>query len=409
MSSVVIVGASHAAAEAISTLRKKGFEGTVTLIGDEALLPYQRPPLSKKYFNDEVTLEQLYIKGPATYDVEGSMSVVKKLGRTAESIDRINKQVVLDGDERVSYDKLILATGTRARYLPVEGGDLPQIMYLRTKEDVDRIKKSVTAGSKLLIVGAGYIGLEVAASAVKQDVQVTVLEAMDRVLQRVTSPTVSAFYQQVHEQEGVEIRLETALQKFEATMDGCQAVLADGETIAFDCAIVGIGVVPNIELAEEAGLVCDNGIVVDEFTKTVDPDIYAVGDCSNHPSFIYDRRLRLESVPNAMGQAKAAAASICGEDTVYDEVPWFWSDQYNVKLQTVGLCEGYDELVIRGNPELRKFAVFYLLEQRLIAVDAINSPAEFMVSKKLVAARATPDVQQLADLDVSMKSFLPQA
>ena len=403
MSSVVIVGASHAAAEAISSLHKRGYEGEIILIGDEPTLPYQRPPLSKKYFTDEVTMEHMYIKGPGTYE---NTNVTQMLGRRVESINRSEQQLMLDGGELVDYDKLILATGTRARKLPVAGGDLPNIMYLRTKQDVDKIKQAVNKGSKLLIVGAGYIGLEVAASSIKLGVKVTVLEAMDRVLQRVTSPPVSEFYQAVHAEEGVDIRLSTGLEKFVKSDNGTHAVLANGEQVEFDCAIVGIGVIPNVELAEQAGLACDNGIVVDEFTQTEDPNIYAVGDCSNHPNFIYDRRLRLESVPNAMGQAKTAAASICGEPHRYDEVPWFWSDQFNVKLQTVGLCQGYDQLVVRGEAAERKFAVFYLQKGRLIAVDALNSPAEFMVSKKLVAAKATPDPSQLADKKVSMKSFL---
>ena len=400
---VVIIGASHAAAEAITSLRAKGYEGEITLIGDEDYLPYQRPPLSKKYFNDEVAVDKLYIKGPDTYD---KANVTQMLGRTAESIDRDKKVVHLDKGEAVEYDKLILATGTRARKLPVEGGDLPQIKYLRTKQDVDAIKQLVKPNSKLLIVGAGYIGLEVAASAVKLGVQVIVLEAMDRVLQRVTSPVVSEFYQRVHKEEGVEIRLNTALQKFESTSEGAQAVLADGETIEFDCAIVGIGVIPNTELAEQAGLDCDNGIVVDEFTKTRDENIYAVGDCSNHPNFLYERRLRLESVPNAMGQAKTAASSICEEETIYDEVPWFWSDQYDVKLQTVGLFQDHDQIVVRGDVNSRKLAVFYLKEGRLIATDALSSPAEFMVSKRLVANKATPDPDLLADAEVPIKSLL---
>ncbi|MFT7526149.1 MAG: 3-phenylpropionate/trans-cinnamate dioxygenase ferredoxin reductase subunit [Arenicella sp.] len=403
MTSVVIVGASHAAAEIISSLKKRGFEGSITLIGDESLLPYQRPPLSKKYFTGELKLDHMYIKGPATYDAAG---VIQKLGRTVVSIDREGKNVQLDGGELIAYDKLVLATGTRARKLPVAGADLPQIKYLRTKDDVDDIKQAIKPNSKLLIVGAGYIGLEVAASAVKQGVEVVVLEAMDRVLQRVTSPTVSEFFQTVHAQEGVDIRLNTSLNSFQAKGSGATALIAQGDAIDFDCAIIGIGVIPNSEIADAAGLSCDNGIVVDEFTRTDDPNIYAVGDCSNHPSFVYDRRIRLESVPNAMGQAKTAAASICGEDIAYDEVPWFWSDQYDIKLQTVGLCQGHDQIMIRGQSNERKMAVFYLKEGQLIAVDAINSPAEFMVSKKLVAMRSKPDPGQLADPAVSMKSFL---
>lgn len=403
MTSVVIVGASHAAAEIVSSLKKRAFDGSVTLIGDELLLPYQRPPLSKKYFKGELAIDQMYIKGPATYDAAG---VIQKLGRTVASIDRDGKNVTLEDGELIAYDKLVLATGTRARKLPVPGAELPQIKYLRTKDDVDDIKQSIKPDSKLLIVGAGYIGLEVAASAVKQGVEVVVLEAMDRVLQRVTSPTVSEFFQNVHAQEGVDIRLNASLKSFQAKGSGATALIEGGEAIDFDCAIIGIGVIPNSEIADAAGLICDNGIVVDEFTKTNDPHIYAVGDCSNHPSFIYDRRIRLESVPNAMGQAKSAAASICGEDTAYDEVPWFWSDQYDIKLQTVGLCQGHDQIVVRGESSKRKMAVFYLKAGQLIAVDAINSPAEFMVSKKLVAMRSMPDIEQLADPEVSMKSFL---
>ena len=269
-----------------------------------------------------------------------------KLGQRAVGIQRDSQTVQLEHGEIIHYDYLILATGTRARQLPVPGADLPQIKYLRTLADVDAIKQYIKPDAKLLIVGAGYIGLEVAASAVKQGVQVRVIEAMDRVLARVTSPVVSEFYQSVHRQEGVEIRLGTALNKFEQHGDHCIAKLGDGEQLAFDCALVGIGVVPNIELAEQAGLVCDNGIVVDKFTQTEDRAIFAVGDCSNHPNFIYDRRIRLESVPNAIAQAKTAASVICGSAEVYNQLPWFWSDQYDIKLQTAGLLQDYDKAVV---------------------------------------------------------------
>lgn len=400
---VVIIGASHAAADAVSTLRKKGWQGRIALVGDETSLPYQRPPLSKAYYKGEVSAEKLLIKGPQVYE---NADVDLHLGRTAVRIDRDKKTVELDGGQFLEYSKLILATGTRARQLPVEGADLPEVHTLRTLADVDKIKNVLPQDSKLLIVGAGYIGLEVAASAVKQGVSVTVLEAMDRVLARVTSPVVSDFYQAVHAQEGVEIRLNARLDKFAKNAHGAHAVMADGETIYFDCAIVGIGVIPNVELAQEAGLGCDNGILVDEFTCTDDPDIYAVGDCSNHPSLIYQRRIRLESVPNAMDQAKTAASAICGEKVVYNQVPWFWSDQYDVKLQTVGLLTDHDEVVVRGEPTSRKFSAFYLKEGVLIAMDSINSPAEFMVSKKLVVAQCRPDKERLADSKVSIKEFL---
>lgn len=400
---VVIIGASHAAAQAISTLRKKGWSGRIALIGDESSLPYQRPPLSKAYYKGEIDAQRLLIKGPQVYD---EAEVDLYLGRRAVSIDRDQQTVELDNGDTLHYTKLIIATGTRARELPVAGSDLANIHSLRTLADVDRIKDQLPPGSKLLIVGAGYIGLEVAASAIKQGVKVTVLEAMDRVLARVTSPVVSAFYQTVHAQEGVDIRLNARLVKFAQTNAGTQAVMADGEKIEFDCAIVGIGVVPNVELAAHAELECDNGIVVDEYTQTSDANIFAVGDCSNHPSILYQRRIRLESVPNAMDQAKTAAATICGEQEAYNQVPWFWSDQYDIKLQTVGLLTDYDEVVVRGDPSTRKFSAFYLQQGRLIAMDAINSPAEFMVSKKLVMAEAQPDKVRLADPAVSIKEFL---
>ncbi len=403
MKQVVIVGASHAAAESIASLRKFGWQGKILLVGDEAMLPYQRPPLSKAYYKGEVPADKLLIRPESFYQKN---EVDLMLGRRVTSIDRENKSIELDDSESVAYDYLILATGTRARRLPIEGADLDNIHYLRSKEDVDGIKASLSRGAKLLIVGAGYIGLEVAASAVKQGVEVIVLEAMDRVLARVTSPEISTFYQQLHKQEGVEIRLNASLYRFEQSGSGLCAVDSDGERIEFDSAIVGIGVIPNVELAEAAKLSCDNGIVVNEYAQTDDPAIYAIGDCSNHHNILYDRRIRLESVPNAVEQAKVAAKSICGEPVVYDQLPWFWSDQYDVKLQTAGLLQGHDQVVIRGYRESRKLAAFYLKQGILIAVDALNSPAEFMLSKKLIQQKASPNTEQLADPNVSLKELL---
>ncbi|MEP0521463.1 MAG: FAD-dependent oxidoreductase [Hyphomicrobiales bacterium] len=401
--SVVIIGGSHAAAEAIPVLRQKGWEGRIVLIGDEPCLPYQRPPLSKAYYQGVMDEEKILIRAAATYE---QANIEMMLGRRAMRIDRDTRSILLDDGTAVNYSKLILATGTRPRKLSSEGADLPNINYLKTLQDVDRIKSQLTADSRLLIVGAGYIGLEVAASAVKQGVQVTVLEAEDRVLTRVTSPVVSHFYERIHKAAGVDIRLGARLENFRQSENGTFAELADGDQLLFDCAVVGIGVLPNTELAQDAEISCDNGILVDEFTKTSDPNIYAVGDCSNHPSYIYDRRLRLESVPNAVQQAKTAAMSICGEDVAYDQVPWFWSDQYDVKLQTVGLLQGYDQTVVRGDPDSLKFAAFYLRSGRLIAMDAINSPVEFMTSKKLIAGKSMPDPMRLADGSVSMKEIL---
>ncbi|MGK0374519.1 MAG: 3-phenylpropionate/trans-cinnamate dioxygenase ferredoxin reductase subunit [Arenicella sp.] len=400
---VVIVGASHAAAEAIASLRKFGWSGGITLIGDELELPYQRPPLSKGYYKGEVGAEKLLIR-PASFYQKNDVKLM--LGRRVEAINREIKTVSLEAGEQVAYQHLILATGTRARQLPIEGADLDCINYLRTKHDVDVIQSQLTAGSKLLIVGAGYIGLEVAASAVRQGLEVIVFEAMDRVLARVTSPQVSEFYQQLHKEEGVEIRLNSALQRFEKTNNGCYAITADSETIPFDAAVVGIGVVANTELADDAGLACENGILVNQFTQTDDHSIFAIGDCSNHHNILYDRRIRLESVPNAVEQAKVAAAKICGQDTIYNQLPWFWSDQYEVKLQTAGLFQDHDQVVTRGDANNRKFAAFYLKNGVLIAVDALNSPAEFMLSKKIILQQLSPSPEKLADPDVSLKEFL---
>ncbi len=403
MSSLIIVGASHAAAEAIASLRKFGWEKKIVLIGDEPERPYQRPPLSKAYYKGEVEPLKLMLRPESFYEKN---DVELMLGRRVESIDRAAKTILIDNGDALPYEHLILATGTRARRLQIEGADLANINYLRTKLDVDNIKGQVKPGSKLLIVGAGYIGLEVAASAIKQGVEVTVLETMERVLARVTSPQVSEFYQNVHHQEGVDIRLNTQLQRFEKGALGCHAITVDGERVPFDSAIIGIGVIPNIELAAAAGLRCDNGIVVNQHTQTDDQFIYAVGDCSNHHNIFYNRIIRLESVPNAVEQAKVAAANICGKPVIYDQLPWFWSDQYDVKLQTAGLLQGYDQVVVRGGVSQRKMTAFYLHEGTLIAVDALNSPAEFMLSKKLILAKAKPDILMLADADVSLKQLL---
>jgi len=380
-SGVVIVGASHAAAEAISTLRKADWQGSITLIGDEPELPYQRPPLSKAYYQGQLAVEKLLIKNAAFYE---KAKVDLRLGQRVTHLDRTKKQLVLEDQSIVGYQHLILATGTRARRLNIPGADLPQVKYLRTKADVDEIKRAAKPASKLLIVGAGYIGLELAASAIKQGIQVTVLEAQERVLARVTSPEVSDFFQALHAREGVDIRLNTALESFAVDGQNYVAQLADGEQLEFDCAVVGIGVVPNVELAEEAGLPCDNGIVVDEYTRTIDDTIYAVGDCCAHPNAVYGQQIRLESVPNAVAQAKTAALTICGREQVYNQLPWFWSDQYDVKLQTAGLLNGYDETRLTGSIAEVKFSVAYYRQGKLIALDAINSPAEFMKAKKAI-------------------------
>jgi len=399
---VVIVGASHAASELIASLKKFGWQGEITMIGEESMLPYHRPPLSKAYFQGQMEKGKLLIKPESAY-----AEVDAYLSTRAISINREAKSVRLESGEDVFYSKLILATGTRARKLSIDGAHADYIHTLRTFDDAERLRDSLPDGGTLLIVGAGYIGLEVAASAVKQGRSVLVLEAQERVLQRVTSPPVSEFYTQQHQAHGVDIRLEAQLQSFEEEDGARFAVLSNGERISFDCALVGIGVIPNIELAQDAALTCDNGIVVDEYCRTDDEDIYAVGDVCNQVNAIYQQRLRLESVPSAIEQAKKTAASICEREYPDNFVPWFWSDQYDLKLQTAGMFNGYEQVVVRDNREANKMAVFYLKDQRLLACDAINSPAEFMVSRKLIANKTKLNVELLADPEVALKTLLP--
>jgi 3-phenylpropionate/trans-cinnamate dioxygenase ferredoxin reductase subunit len=399
---VVIAGAGHAAGQAIATLKQRKFGGKIVLIGDEAHLPYQRPPLSKKFLAGEMLAERLYFKPASFYDDE---NVEVRLDTRVDSIDRDARQVRTADGEEIAYDKLVIATGSHARKVPVPGADMPGVYYLRTIADVDAIRDEVAKSKRLVIVGAGYIGLEVAAVCRQLGLDVTVIEKEDRVMSRVVSPHVSDFYQLEHTSRGVKLMLATGLEAF-AGRRKVKLVLTDrGQSIRTDFAVVGVGIVPNTELAETAGLEVNNGIVVNDQCQTADPDVYAIGDCTNHPNSIYDQSLRLESVHNALEQAKTAADNICGIETHYSQVPWFWSDQYDLKLQIAGLSKDYDQVVLRGDPATRSFACLYLKEGVLIAVDAINAPREFMQSKVLIANRSKCDPDKLTDTDVALKDL----
>lgn len=394
MQQVVIIGASHAGAEAAIALRTQGWEGKIILIGDEPTLPYHRPPLSKGYFHQAISDQQLLLKKPALYE---KADVELMMGESVSHIDKTAKTVILATGVVIPFAHLIIATGARARKLAIEGADLPCINYLRTLNDADQIIRQVKPDSHLLVVGAGYIGLEIAASATKLGAKVTVLESLDRVLSRVTNAQMSEFYQDLHKHNGVEIKLNSTTTAFRKAGDRYIATLADGQEITFDSAVVGIGVIPNVELAEEAGLACENGIVVNEKTITSEPTIFAIGDVSNHPNEFYQKNVRLESVPNAAEQAKVAAANICGKQKTHVSFPWFWSDQYDVKLQTAGLSQGYDSTVIRGDMAAKKFALFYLKDGKVIAVDAINSPKDFVKAKMLIPSGLNIAESKLAD------------
>jgi len=396
MKTVLIIGGGHAAAAAVVALRNSKWDGKIVMISDESDLPYQRPPLSKGYLLGSINEQQLPIKNRALYH---KLNCELKLGMSVIHIDRNCKRLTTKNGEYINYDHLIIATGTSARKLSVPGADLECVHYLRTLADAKRIKQYIAPKTKLLIVGAGYIGLEIAASATKIDANVVVLETQERVLSRVTNPYMSEFYQTLHAANGVDIKLNTELNELRRTTTGFQAQLNNGELLHFDLAVVGIGVQPNQALAEEAGLECNNGIVVDSTTRTKDPSIYAIGDVSNHPNEFYATRLRLESVPNATEQAKTAAKNICGIHNEYNAFPWFWSDQYDVKLQTAGLSQGYDTAVLRGDMNTRSFALFYLKAGKLIALDAINSPRDFIKAKQLIPIGLSITPERIEDTD----------
>jgi 3-phenylpropionate/trans-cinnamate dioxygenase ferredoxin reductase subunit len=401
---LVIAGAGHAAGQVIATLKQKHFAGRILLLGEEPYLPYQRPPLSKKFLAGELPAERLHFKPTNFYD---DAQIEVHLNRRVDAIDRSTKCVIDADGNAIHYDKLVLALGSRVRRLPVAGADLAGVHYLRDIADVDAIRAEIGPGKRLVVVGAGYIGLEVAAVCRKLGIDVTVVEMADRVMSRVVSEPISDFYEQEHAAHGVKLMLSTGLGGFVGSQGHVTAVTtADGQSIAADFVIVGVGIQPNVELAEVAGLDVDNGIVVDDRCQTSDPDIYAVGDCTLHPNSIYGRRIRLESVHNALEQAKTAASNICGDETHYAQVPWFWSDQYDIKLQIAGLSQGYTDVILRGDPETRSFACLYLQNGVLIAVDAVNAPRDFMQSKALIAARSVIDPEKLADSSVALKDLL---
>ncbi len=400
MSGVVIIGAGHAAGQAAASLRQAKYAGDITIVGDEAHIPYQRPPLSKAYLKGDQSADKVYLRAESFY---ADRDIAMKLSTRATAIDTTAKTVALSSDETLHYDHLLISTGSRPRKLSIDGSDLPGIHYLRTMDDVDGLRDGMQADANLVIVGGGYIGLEVAAVGRELGLNVHVLEMEERILQRVTTPEMSAYYHQLHEGRGVNIHTNTAVTGFAG--DGkVQEVLCGDKRFPADIVIVGIGIIPNTELAEAAGIVCDNGIVVDDHCCTSDPHVYAAGDCTNHPNPLLDRRLRLESVPNAMDQARVSTANMLGDDKTYAAIPWFWSDQYELKLQMVGFSADGDAQVLRGDMASNQFAIFYLKDGKVVAADAVNSPKEFMLCKQLVGKSADPAM--LADPEADLKALL---
>jgi 3-phenylpropionate/trans-cinnamate dioxygenase ferredoxin reductase subunit len=403
---VIIIGAGQGGGETAQRLRQGGFQGEITLVGEEPCAPYQRPPLSKTYLKGELSMDRLLLR-PASVYAEEHIKFISPL--KAVWIDRSNKRVRMEGGRELPYDALVIATGARPRRLPLVGADLEGVHTFRTAADVDAIRQRFTPDAKLVVIGAGYIGLEVAAVARQCGLHVTVVETAVRPMARVTSPEVAGFFLDEHTRHGVRFVLggQPAIIKGE---DHVTAVcLADGMEIKADLVIAGIGVTPETTLAEQCGLTVEDGIVTDRQCRSSDPVIFAIGDCARRPMVHFGGRMaRLESVHNAVEGAKIVAATILGQ-THAEEAPWFWSDQYDLKLQIAGLFQGYDHVVFRGVMRDRAFAAFYYKGDRLIAVDAVNRPGEYLGAKMLIQTGRTVAPNVLEDASRPMKEIVAAA
>ena len=405
--SIVVIGAGQAGLQTIMSLRQTGYEGDITLVGDEAFLPYQRPPLSKAYLSGNMERERLFLK-PDEFFTENNVTL--KLNTSVESLDAAAKSVTLSNGETLSFEYAVIATGSRPRQLNVPGRELANIFNLRGMADIDAMQPHFVEGKKLVVVGGGYIGLEAAAVAAGMGLSVHVLEAAPRLLARVAEPEISDFYTRIHQAHGVTLVTESQMTGFvgDGAVSGVE--MADGSIIDADIVITGIGILPNVEIAETAGLAVENGIVVNEVGQTSDAHIFAAGDCTSHPNDLLGRTMRLESVPNAIEQGKAVASAICGTPKPYHQVPWFWSDQYDVKLQIAGVPTQIDSKVLRGDDSSNSFAWFYFTGDKLTGVTAINRPAEFMAGRMLIEkslnGELSADPAKLADEDMKPKEWL---
>ncbi|MFN2099462.1 NAD(P)/FAD-dependent oxidoreductase [Altererythrobacter sp. MF3-039] len=403
---VVIVGAGHGGAQAAIALRQAGHEDSILILGREPEIPYERPPLSKEYFAGDKPFERILIR-PEKFWQDKNVDV--RTSANVTEVDWMGHEVVLGDGSRIGYRKLVWAGGGAPRRLSCPGADGEGMHTVRTRANVDQLRAEIDAGAKrAVVVGGGYIGLEAAAVLRKFDCEVTLLEALPRVLNRVAGEAISSFYEAEHRAHGVDVRTETGLERIELEDGKVKAViLADGEALPCDIVIVGIGIVPSVGPLIAAGASGTNGVDVDEFCRTTLDDIYAIGDCAAHANTFADNAvIRLESVQNANDQATTAAKAIMGDKQPYAAFPWFWSNQYDLKLQTAGLSLEHDATVVRGNPADRKFSVIYLKEGRVIALDCVNSIKDYVQGRKLIETQATPDPEQLANIDVPLKELL---
>jgi 3-phenylpropionate/trans-cinnamate dioxygenase ferredoxin reductase subunit len=403
---IVIVGAGHGGAQAALALRQHGFAGSIAMIGREPEPPYERPPLSKEYLAREKPFDRLYIRPPALW---AEKHIRMELSREVLAVDPVAKRLTLSGGETCDYGTLIWATGGDPRKLSCAGADLAGVHAVRTREDVDRLMGELDAGAKTVaVIGGGYIGLEAAAVLTKLGCKVTLLEALPRVLARVAGEELSAFYEADHRAHGVDLRTNVTVDSIVG--DGTKATgvkLADGSVVPAEIVIVGIGIIAAVGPLITAGAAGGNGVEVDELCRTSLPDIYAIGDCASHSNAFADGAvIRLESVQNANDMANTVAKAICGDPQPYKATPWFWSNQYDLKLQTVGLSTGYDQAILRGDPATRSFSVVYLKAGQVIALDSVNMVRDYVAGRKLVEARATPDVAALADPEVALKTLI---
>jgi len=401
---ILIVGAGQAGAQVAISLRQGGYLGSIMLVGDEKDAPYERPPLSKDYLSADKDRERLLLR---KMDFWPSRNIDLWSNKRISAIDSDKQTATTTSGEVIQYQELIWAAGGNARKIPNQN-ELEGVHVIRTIEDVDCLRDELVDASSITIIGGGYIGLEAAAVLTKQNKKVTLIETQARVLERVAAAPISHFFQDEHAKNGVNILTNTSVAKIvHEDNKVSKVILDDGFEIETDIIIVGIGLLPNQKVIEDAGGRCGNGVIVDEFCRTSLPHIFAIGDCACHPNiYAQNQYLRIESVSNAIDQAKTVAGVILNDKKPYTALPWFWSNQYDLKLQTAGLNHGYDETVLRGKPQTRSFSLIYLRDGQVIAVDAVNSVKDFMAGKKLVENKICPDVQLLADTDIPLKSLL---
>ena len=401
-SDILIVGAGQATGQLLISLKQKKYKGKIKVFADEKYYPYQRPPLSKKYLSGELSYERLFIKQRKFFD---ELDVEFNLSCRVEKIST-NKKQIQTKEGQHNYERLVIATGTRPRRISIDLQESKNIYYLRNIEDAEKIKHSIKQNQSIVIIGGGYIGLEVAATAIKFGCEVTVIEQQDRVMKRVVSKEVSNFFEDYHLSQGVRFIFNDEINSIKRVNNKHEISLSTGKIIHADSILVGIGGIPNTEIAENTDIEINNGISIDSKCRTNINNIFSMGDCTNFWSELYGKKIRLESVQNAIDQAKVLADNIMNIDSAYDSVPWFWSDQYDLKLQIAGLSEGYDETILRGDKKTKSFSCLYLKEGKIIAIDAINRPKDFIQSKVLIQEKRRIDREKASNDDIELKQFI---